>query len=208
MKLEDFHNLVSFELKRGTSLDSQIPLYVKQSVNFLERNTPLKYMEEWVTLTLEPGDQIVDFVWAFRSWKFLRYAQDAEWFYLSKRDPREELTPGGPSVPTKYSQVGVRYIRFNAPNQSSQNLALEGIVYKFSDWQTTRPDFRHFLLEQASDLLLYQTMMRIGVSIKDPRMAEMYKPMRDEALQTFLNMDTDSEYEGSGDDTMEYGGIY
>jgi hypothetical protein len=208
MKLEDFHSMVSFELKRGTSLDSQIPLYVKQAVNFLERNSPLKYMEEWVTLKLELNDQIVDFVWSFRSWKFLRYAQDAEWFYLQKRDPREEFTPAGPTVPTKYSQIGMRYLRLNAPWRGPGNLELEGIVYKFSDWQTTRPDFRHFLLEQASDLLLYQTMLRIGASIKDSRVDALYRPLRDEALKTFLSMDTDAEFEGSTDDTMVYGGIY
>jgi hypothetical protein len=208
MNLEDFHKLVSFELKRGASLDSWIPLYVKQAVNFLERNAPLKYMEEWVTLKMEPNDQIVDFIWAFRNWKFLRYAQDTEWFYLQKRDPREELTPAGPTTPTKYSQIGVRYLRLNAPWRGPGNLLLEGIVYKFSDWQTTRPDFRHFLLEQASDLLLFQTMMRIGAGIRDNRLDPLYRPLRDEALKTFMGMDTDAEYDGSTDDTMVYGGIY
>ena len=208
MRLEDFHNMVSFELKRGSSLDSQIPMYVKQAVNFLERNAPLKYMEEWVTLKLEPNDQVVDFVWSFRSWKFLRYEQDTEWFYLQKRDPREEITPSGPTTPTKYSQIGVRYLRMNAPWRGPGDLVLEGIVYKFTDWQTTQPDFRHFLLEQASDLLMFQTMLRIGASIRDGRLDPAYRPLRDEALKTFMSMDSDAEYEGSDDDTMVYGGIY
>jgi hypothetical protein len=208
MNLDEFHKMVSFEVKRGTALDAWIPAYVKQAVNFLERNAPLKYMEEWVTLQLEPNDQIVDMVWAFRNWKFLRYPQNSEWTYMQKRDPREEITPGGPTTPTKYSQIGVRYIRLNAPWRGPGNLYLEGIVYKFSDWQTTKGDFRHFLLEQASDLLLYQTILRIAASIKNANMAAQYQPLRDEALKTFLSMDTDSEFEGSDSDTMVYGGIY
>lgn len=208
MKLDDFHKMVSFEVKRGSSLDVWIPAYVKQAVNFLERNAPLKYMEEWVTLQLEPNDQIVDMVWAFRNWKFLRYSADGEWTYLQKRDPREEITPDGPTAISKYSQIGMRYIRFNAPWRGTGNLHLEGIVFKFSDWQQTRPDFRHFLLEQASDLLLYQTMIRIAASIKNPNMTSQYQPLRDEALKTFMSMDTDAEFEGSDSDTMVYGGIY
>lgn len=208
MQLAEFHKMVSFELKRGTALDGWIPAYVKQSVNFLERNAPLKYMEEWVTIQLEPLDQIVDMVWAFRNWKFLRYDASGEFVYLQKRDPREEISPAGPTAPTKYSQIGVRYIRFNAPWRGNSLLTLEGIVYKFSDWQTTRPDFRHFLLEQASDLLLYQTMLRISASIKNANMDAQYRPLRDEALKTFMSMDTDSEFEGGYDDTMVYGGIY
>lgn len=208
MKLEDFHSMVSFELKRGTSQDAMIPAYVKQAVSFLERNAPLKYMEEMVMVQLEPGDQLVDFVWSFRNWRYLRYDADGEWCYLQKRDPREELTPAGPEAPTRYSQIGMRYIRFNAPWRGTTNLPLEGIVYKFTDWQTTRPDFRHFLLEFGSDLLLYQTMLRIGVAIKDPRLDALYRPVRDEALKTFMSMDTDAEFDGSTDDTMVYGGIY
>ena len=38
MNLEDFHRLVSFELRKGDSLDGYIPLWVEQSVSFLERN--------------------------------------------------------------------------------------------------------------------------------------------------------------------------
>ena len=47
-------------------------------------------------LVLDPGDQTVDFVWAFRSWKFLRYAAQSEWKYVNKADARDEMdVPGG-----------------------------------------------------------------------------------------------------------------
>jgi len=200
--------MVSFELKRGSSLDSMIPLYTKQAVNFLERNAPLKHMEEWVTVELQPGDQVIDFVWAFRSWKFLRRDDGCgNWFYLQKRDPREETSVDGPTTPETYSQIGMRYIRFDSRWTGPDTLTMQGIVYKFSDWQTTRPDFRHFLLDQASDLLLFQTMLRIAGSVKDPRLDQMYRPQRDEALKAYFSMDTDAEYEGS-EDAMVYGGIY
>lgn len=214
MKLEDLHRMISFELKRGTALDAMIPLYVKQAVNFLERGHPLKYMEEWVQINLAAGDQVVDMVWAFRNFRFLRRDSEGKWLYLAKKDSMDEVHSGGIDDGTghdqmlnAYSQIGMRYVRFNVKWQGQANLYLEGIIYKMSDWQTSRPDYRHFLLEQASDLLIYQTMMRIGASIRDPRLVEGYKPLRDEALQTLMNMDQDAEYAGRVD-SMYYGGIY
>jgi hypothetical protein len=50
-------------------------------------------------------------------------------------------------------------------------------------------------------------MIRISASIKDPRLAQQYQPMRDEALKAYFSMDSDAQYEGS-DDAMVYGGIY
>ena len=230
MKLEDLHRLVSFELRRGTVLDAYIPLWVKQGVQMLERNTAMKYMEEWVNIRLQPGDQTIDFVWAFRNWRFLRYAAGAEWYYLKKQDPRNEkvnsagpgsvvvypqndpmLTPAKYNQPqqysmTRFSQIGMRYIRFNTPWGGPSDVLLEGIVYKYSDWQTTKPDFRHYLLDQASDLVLFASMVRIAAAIKDTRLRDQYGPMRDEALKTLLNADQDAEYGEAQEDFIEYGG--
>jgi hypothetical protein len=208
MLLDDFHKMVSFELRRGTSSDSQIPNYTKQAVEFLETNAPMKWMEEWVNVGLEPGDQVIDFNWEFRNWKFLRRDDGSGgWFYLQKRDPREEQTTAGPTLPETYSQIGMRYVRFDSKWQGPGDLLMEGMVYKFSDWQTTRPDYRHFLLDKGSGLLLYQTMLRIAASVKDPRLDSQYRPLRDEALKAFFSMDTDAQYEGSQDEIV-YGGIY
>lgn len=216
MKLEDFHRMVSSEVKRGDRLDAMIPLYTKQAVNFLERNWPLKYMEEWVYITLAPGDQVVDMIWSFRNFRFLRRPSATEWLYMRKANPQEETMMAGmdtghayaqDTTLNKYFQIGVRYVRFNAVWNGAENLPIEGIVYKYSDWQQTKPDFRHFLLDQGSDLLLYQTMLRIGAAIRDPRVKDLYLGLRDEALRTFLTADEDSEYAGM-DDGMEYGGIY
>src|SRR5262245_12693570 len=218
MKLGDFHQLVSFELKRGSALDAMIPIYTKQAVSFLERNWPLKYMEEWCYITLNPGDQVVDMIWAFRNCRFLRYPSGGVWKYLNKQSPEAEVSvPGGPSSQTqsvppqscldKYFQIGMRYVRFNVPWNGTSKVQLEGIIYKFSDWQTTKSDYRSFLLDKGSDLLLYQAMLRICASRRYPRLIELYQPLRDEALKTFMNMDQDAEFEGSEDD-VQYGGIY
>ena len=85
---------------------------------------------------------------------------------------------------------------------------MQGIVYRYTDWQTTRHDFRHFLLDHGADLLLYQSMLRIAVAVKDMRQREMYLPMRDEALTTFMNADQDAEYGDARQDFMAYKGIY
>jgi hypothetical protein len=164
-------------------------------------------MESWVVIELEPGDQFVDMIWPVRSWKFLRRNEGGEWFYLQKRDPREEQTSEGPVLPETYTQIGMTQIKFDSIWRGTEALPMEGMFYRFSDWQSTRPEFRHFLLDQASDLLLYQTMIRISASIKDPRLAQQYQPMRDEALKAYFSMDSDAQYEGS-DDAMVYGGIY
>lgn len=216
MKLEEFHRMVASEVKRGNALDAMIPLYTKAAVSFLERNWPLKYMEEWCYINLQPGDQVVDMIWSFRNFRFLRRPNAGKWLYMKKADPmNEELVEGvdtgsggAQDTPLKeYTQVGVRYVRFNTKWDGTDVLPIEGIIYKFSDWQHTRPDFRHFLLDTGSDLLCYQTMMRIGAAVRDPRVYELYKPLRDEALTTFLNMDQDAEEAGK-DEELHYGGIY
>lgn len=229
MKLEDLHRLVSFELRRGNTLDAYIPLWVKQAVQNLERNTAMKYMEEWVQIKLQPGDQTIDFVWAFRNWRFLRYAAGAQWQYVGLQDPREERVIGGgpgsvvvyptpdmltPALPSaacpikKFSQIGMRYVRFDVPWPGPSDVRMEGIVYKYSDWQTTKADFRHYLLDQGSDLVLYQSMLRIAAAIKDTRLRDYYLPLREEALKTMLNADQDAEYGEAREDFAEYGGIY
>ena len=232
MKLEDLHRLISFELRRGTALDAYIPLWTKQAVQMLERNAPMKYMEEWVKITLAPGDQTIDFVWAFRNWRWLRYPSGADWYYVGYQNPKDEkftgtgpysgsvvvypqnepmLTPGWavPGTPiTKFSQVGMRYVRFNMPWPGPQPVYMEGIVYKYSDWQTTKADFRHYLLDQASDLVLFQTMLRISAAIKDMRLREQYQPLLGDALKTMLQADQDAEYPEAREDFMEYGNIY
>jgi hypothetical protein len=230
MKLEELHRLISFELRRGTALDAYIPLWTKQAVQLLERNAPMKYMEEFCSIKLTPGDQTIDFVWAFRNWRFLRYVAGAEWQYVKMQDPRNEkviasgtgsvvvypqndpmLTPALPAQGTPiqhFSQIGMRYVRFERPWPGPSNVEMQGIVYKYSDWQTTKTDFRHYLLDQASDLLLAQAMLRISAAIKDTRLRDYYAPLRQEALQTMLTADQDAEYGEAREDFMEYEGIY
>jgi hypothetical protein len=163
--------------------------------------------------------------WNFRNWRWIRYARAGKWAYLDYRNPREEEfvggptdevipTPEGPAIngppfsPATWSQVGVRFIRFNHSWNGPGDLELQGMVYKYSDWQQTKADFRHYLLDVASDLLLYQTMLRIASSIKDTRLRDMYLPLREDALKTVMNADQDAEYGEARDDHMEYTGIY
>lgn len=230
MNLEDFHKLVSFELRKGSSLDANIPFWTKQAVNFLERNTAMKYMEEPIELTLQLGDQTVDFLWAFRSFRYIRYACGGAWKYVNKIDSRDELAVPGysgstvvypqndpmltpamanPGAPiTGFSQIGQRYIRFNCPWNGVAPVVMSGLVYRYSDWQTTKKDYKNYLLEQGSDLLLYQTMLRIAAAVRDQKLAEVYRPLRDEALKSFAAADEDAEYGDARQDAMEYTGIY
>lgn len=225
MKLEDFHRLVSFELRRGSSLDTMIPLYVKQAVNFMERNAPMKYMEEIFRINLAPDEQQVDLQWNFRNIRWLRYAAGGYWRYVPYLNPRDEEVPGDgpgsviptpdgraiaetPGAPTAFSQVGVRYLRFNNSWRGPGTFQLQGMAYKYTDWQESKTDFKHYLLDVGSDLVLFTTMIRIAASIKDARLAELYKPLRDEAMQTFLSADQDAEYGEARDDAIVYTGLY
>src|SRR5262245_58926689 len=126
MNLDDFHKMVSFEVRRGSALDGMIPAYVKQSVNFLERNWPLKYMESWAVIELDVGDQFVDMVWPVRKLKFLRRDNGGDWFYLQKRDPREEQTVEGPATPETYSQIGMTQLKFDSVWKGPAPLPMEG----------------------------------------------------------------------------------
>lgn len=203
MRLQEFHDLVSAELKRGDSLNAVIPARVKMAVQFLERNHACKHMETWFNLRVEPNEQVVTFPWSFRNIKTLRGTKDGRYFYLDKTRLEDEPY-GTEDAITGWQQIGFEAIRFNS--KPTKDTDFEGLLYKFTDWQTTQPDFRHFLLDNATDLLLYQSLFAMGVYLRDQRMLGFYKPLRDEALKSFFVMDDDAA-EGGYDDAMVYRGL-
>lgn len=206
MRLGEFHQMVSAELKRGSSLDAVIPSKVRQAVRFLERNAPMKHMETWFDLVLDRDDQLAQFPWQFRHFRWMRYKQiTSDGFLYLKSVNGEDLFPWDDySVPMSYLQIGYEAIRFNRP--APDRLALEGVVYKFTDWQTTQPQFSHFLLTNAEDLLLHQTLITMAVYLKDARMLQFYKPLRDESLKALFAMDQEAEENGKNEQ-MVYGGF-
>lgn len=210
MKLGEFHTEVSSELKRGTSLDNVIPRKVRDAVQFLERNHAMKYMERWISIDLDPGDRLIDLPFFVRNFKFLRLLPTEGRYgskvYLKPMDPEDEEPAGSQCGPllTGYSQIGQQSLRFNA--DITEKVRLESVAFCFTDWQTTVPTFRHYLLDVASDLLMAMTMMGMAVYMKDQRMYAVYRTQRDEALRTFYVLDTDVS-EGDKYGQMEYTGF-
>lgn len=211
MTLGELHKEISAELKRGTSLDSVIPSKVREAVQFLERNHPMKYMERFVDIQLAKGERMFDLPFIIRNFRFLRMVpvdgvQLAGYGYLKQMNTRDELFENSLSgLPTGFSQIGNKAIRLNT--EVGAPLKLEGLAYIFSDWQTSQPTFRHFLLDVASDLLKGQALMHMAIHLKDQRMIAAYRVVRDEALKTFYSMDNDMA-EGEANGQMEYSSIY
>lgn len=197
MNLGEFHTLLRDSLKRGDALDGILPTYVKMAVTHIERNWTFKYMEELALLQMVEGDRVVELPYYIKGVEWLRFAPVgtvADYTYVTTGEASSVVTPEN-GAPTHFSILNYNKLIFNPI--PDMNYSGEILLHSFTDWPTA-DNSRHFLLDMGADLLLGQTllMMAIGV-LRDPRMVEGFKLMRDEAMRTMLMADESLRYTGA-----------
>lgn len=197
MNLGDFHSLVRSAVKRGNSLDSDIVQYSKMAALWLERNYAFKHMEEFKLVQVLSSDRVLSLPTnkIVRSIKFLRFIQDdGRYLYLKRREIEEWETVDGDDI-IAYSLVGDRDLVLNpTPTQDYEG---EAVLYCYSDWPSGDAS-THKLLEVAPDVLLAQTLLMMSITVlRDPKMTEAYKLLRDEGTNTLTRAEDDLRYEGA-----------
>lgn len=214
MNLGQFHTLVSSTLNRGTTLDSKIPTMVKLAVAWIERNYTMKHMERFKLLQVKEGDRTINLPTnsILKGIKFVRFiGDDGLYAYPNKIEPEDatgvgQQTPGTAKeagfLPSSYWVVGHSALVFSSV--PAQDISGEAMWYEFTDWPETNNNTTHYILSACADVLLAQTLLNMAAfHLRDPRMVEGYKMMRDEGLSTLTRTEDEQKYSGESQE-MQY----
>ncbi len=207
--LGEFYTIVRGALARGTSLDLKIPYTVRRAVKFIERNYSLKYMEKYGTVLVEAASEHPDEISVaspfVKSVIYLRYTDPylQNYKYLGKIHAREQQRREYHSLttrdfPQKYWQVGRNILRLDIPVQDDIDFEIQW--FEFTSWPVENSEGlpAPWLIANAEDLVLAQTMMFFAPELRDPRLTEIWRGTRDEALKTVSMANDEADEEDSG----------
>ena len=189
MNLADFHTLVSEAIGRSTAYDSQIPGYVRRAARFIERNYTLQYMNVYSTFELDAEatePRLIQLPAGIKRDRLIRIlGQDKSYNDLRKVDPADVKTLRT-ERPSAYWLSGDDKIWLaQAPDQ---DYACEIYWTRFTTWPTL-PDGTTWLLQNADDVLLAQTMVLMAPHLKDPDLVTMWSQNLLNCLKTLLDSD-------------------
>lgn len=191
LTLAEFKALVSDGLGRGTTLDSVIGTRIAMAVQWLERNYTFQYMRQWTELQALTSAQFPYIVslhnMRIKGIELIRQrTSDNEGGHLFGR-PLKRVHPGdresrsaGPVE--SYWPNGVSSIILNSI--PTEDLTFEAHIKQFTAWGTA-DDFTHWLMDNATQLLLARTMMMLVPRTRDPKLWQTYKAEFDLELQSF-----------------------
>lgn len=191
--IADFHSLVAGSCNAGSSLDGVIPGRVRMAARFLERNLDFAYMRRWGELNIDADadePHVVSlFGYNFKAIDAVRIvnldvtpgSDDADRFTdLKLIDPRQRTTRRSES-PSAYWLDGVTNLILDA--RPNVDMVLELHYRAFTEWSASS-GWTHWLLQNAEDLLLAQSMMFIAIYRRDMALYATYKAMRDDSMKT------------------------
>lgn len=207
MNLGEFHTLISAEVKRGNSLDTIIPLRVAMAAKMLERNYSMQYMRTYIEVAVNKEDvnsRVVSLPTDIKSVGWLRYLDSNNYYQSIKLiDPRDiaQLISGPPSG---YSLSGRSSLILDKTPDA--NYTISGEVKFFTAWPTDN-SAAPWLVSQAFDILMAQTMILIGNYLRDTGIVAQYRGWRDECLKTLMNSEAEISYDGL-DTEMAYAPFY
>lgn len=206
VSLGDFHSLVADALGRSVSLDTVIPLRVKMAVQWLERNYTFQYMKAWQVLEVSASAEFPHIIslagLRVKSVDLLRRRRvdDNTGTYLFDRpllkvNPQDrESRPSG--SPESFWVNGRSSLVFNSI--PDEDMTFESNITQFTSWGSGT-DWTHWLLDNATNLLLSRTLQMMCSRTRDPDMYAMYKSEVDLELQSFNVSEEDIQ---TGDNVM------
>jgi hypothetical protein len=130
----------------------------------------------------------------FKSQDFLRIpltTTPPDFAYLNYTDPTlfDELEDGRP---TQYwIETGTKKFVFD--RKADQNYSIEFFGAQYSVWSTAT-NATHWLFDNAEDLLVAQSMFFLAPIVRAPELWQMFKAIRDEAVQTAMRADDEFRY--------------
>lgn len=204
MNLGTFKAQIAANIRRGNSLDAQIPTFIRQAAQWIERNQTLSYMKRMVEVNIDlttsstprfielQGTRIKGIIW------FRWLSADGRYIYLKSRSA-PDFGYAEEATPRYYWLDGVSRIVLAAT--PTENLAGELMVARYTDWPT-EDAAEPWLLKNAEDVLEARTMMNFGKYVRDPQVVDAWRTILDDSLAGLYAADAEFEY-GNADMAME-----
>jgi len=205
--LSTIHTDVKAAIARGTAWDSQIPGWVRRAARWIERNNDLPYMKIYASFAIDadaPEPRLITLPTELKSFGddgFVRIVNaDGTFSYLSNLAPQtqKEILVEPPQF---FWLSGHNEIWLNSTPE--EDLSCEIYYVRYSTWPTL-DTATHWLIDNAEDLLIAQTMVMMAPSLRDISVLQLWKGLRDEALATVVRSGTDMQYTNAPE-TMHYG---
>lgn len=184
--LGELHDMVRQSLQKGTTLDTVFPSRVRQAARWIERNRTYQYMKRIGQVQI---DLASEFPWAVEvpssTWKsidLVRIVSESGAYYPLVLEPNYGLQlTFETGKPSSYTLDGTERLLFDCNPDAAYYVEIFWTQY--TSWPVADSS-TNWLLENAEDLLLYQTMLHMALFLRDDRMAATYLGGRDEALRT------------------------
>lgn len=194
MTLGEFEDQVRASAKRGTALDAQLPGFIRRAARWIEQNYTLSYMRRRITLSVAVGEQQIPLpAGNFKELGPIVFAWSGGTSFVNKVD-LESLTVSEQIVfPTQYAVQGASDLIFNMPFSEAAIGAM--VLVQYSDWPLA-PNQTHWLLNNAEQLMLVQTMLNIMVDLRNDQGYQAVMNSRNEAVKALLDADYATRYGG------------
>ena len=208
-----FHTMVSEACNKGTSLDSMIDDYTRMAARWIERNFNHKYMERCVSFTIDytvaqpRGIPLAGL--GFKAMKSLQIADPTSTAtgLLLRTIPkvhRLDITEIDEGFAEGYWMDGYDYLWLD--KTPLENYTAYMTYWQYTTWPTLTTS-EPWLLANAEDLMLAQTMLMLAPAARESEWATAWRPIRDEALRTLSLAEDAAEWENT-DSRMIYAGAY
>lgn len=192
MIISELYSAISESINRGTSYDSALPLWTRRAVRWLERNNSFKYMERYVSFTLDPASaspRVIAMPALLKSFNFMRLVDDDGTYHpIVQVDPQDVTAISTNEDPKGFWLDGVEYLWLDAIPAEERSGEMSYVQY--TTWPSDTAE-EPTILKLADDLVHAQTIMTMAPLLRDADLLQVMKAVRDEALKSFL----DSDYE-------------
>jgi hypothetical protein len=202
MNLDEFHTLVADAAKRGSTLDGVIPGCVRRAAQWIEQNYTLAYMKRFVEFTISASSsnpRVLPMPSRPKQIYFLRIVEGApnsqdiskEYKNLKMAAP-STLSELGKGEPEYYWLDALDYIWLNSIVEEDHTA--EMYYAQYTSWPTDTTQ-EPWLVNNAEELLLAQTMLHLAPFMRDQMTAELWRGQRDLSLKALIDADYEFEYQ-------------
>lgn len=212
MNLGQFHAQVSSAIKRGTSLDAIIPMWVSQAQRLLEQNYTFSWMGRssdsslpaaTTFLTLDPLVKNIE--WIKPRWVG---SGNTVWFGDPIVGVDERMVTGiGSGNPSGFYLTGDEgSYKANFDAAPGEAWLFRMRWHKYTEWPTNDAATPVLLL-RGEMALFAQTLVLFANAQRDARMAEVYTGILQGALSTLLRSEEELKMAHQNDLKMGYSGL-
>jgi len=204
MDLQTFHSEVSKAIARGTAYDARIPAYGRMAARYIERNYTFQYMNVMSTFDIDADavePRLITLPQRMKKDTLIRIVlSDGSYQALQKIDPQQQhdlIT----EVPSGYFLSGDDRIWLAQTPQ--EDYPAEIFYTRFTTWPTAA-DGTNWLLTNAEDVLIAQTMVYMAPLLRDPDAATLWGGMLSMCMKSLLDADYELEFSNKPA-VMQYG---